>query len=542
MLENGANFENKSLAKQYLNDELNIKNKEVRKLLESTPYKACMPKADTEILSEASGLCLLILKAMKHEYDVIYETNEFLLTKLSSELKDTALNWSSIHSIISEANDMLLRKCKTCDKKKFKRFPFLSIENIREKHLQLKKMHAKAMRKYTQENVRRYPGYPDITEEERNQFKERGSGPDYETMVDVKGDIVPNTRIKKITKLTNENGKWIVTIENMNEEEERVEESNKDQWNRYFGQFAQENQSLLDIMKQRYNEHKKKKDLVKGVGVNTSSFKPEKIKDQISSRNGTTLLIDIKDSSDSQLSQVCFYDTEKQRIYPPLNMSYEKFKIADPLYIAVLNMTEEGEIDLKEIHYIKKGTTRVQVSYKDKERINISKPKSIQHYEDETFDLIKYEKGDVVFQKSNGQYYKIVNKGYNLGFHYDRFMPFNRKLLKIDIRLQNVLIEKSQWYFSTEYADTEFAYLAKNILQTDISPKTNILFIEKSKFKKLMNNLTYNESENERKETILRVCEMENQEILDYMKSNMDKLDAFLKEKLEEFRIEPNQN
>lgn len=308
-------FENKFFYQLLNFDDIGVFTKEVLEILRQTPYKSCIP--DTENETQPLNICIIIVKAMIHELNIIVEVNEFILKGLSTTLHDKIINWSLVKNVVYEAHKMLMRKCDTCKRSKFKRFPYFSVNNLREQHLQINKMKKKAMKRYANEDARRYPGYPDLTDEERATFKERGSGPNFETTYDENGDLVSENKIDKITRIEYNNNKMEVTVK-VGGVEKVIREIDVKTWDLFFGNFAQENQMLLNIMKQRKEESD-----AKNTKKLNDNWKKQFLR-QITSPNGT--ICTYEETTGINHKKTCIFDSEKRRIYPPLECTYNELR------------------------------------------------------------------------------------------------------------------------------------------------------------------------------------------------------------------------
>ena len=102
-------------------------------------------------------------------------------------------------------------------------------------------------------------------------------------------------------------------------------------WDLFFGNFAQENQMLLQIMKQRKEESD-----AKSTKKINDKWKKQFLK-QITSPNGT--ICTYEETTGIDHKKTCIFDPEKQRIYPPLECTYEEFKKSTENFtIAIVRM------------------------------------------------------------------------------------------------------------------------------------------------------------------------------------------------------------
>lgn len=451
----------------------------VRNILQSTPYKICLPPKDDEF--ESLGIALIILKALKHERSVITDVNDMLCKAIEHELAKDTVNFSQIFATCEDCLKKLQRKCDKCDtKSKFKRFPFFSVEKFREKNLQEKEMKRRAMGK--QPGERRWPGYPVLTEEEMNEYKERGSGPDFEVIVNDDNTRVMNNEIEAIEIDENNPKKVKITVRGQTKELNEDDEKDKTQWNLYFGPFAQENQIKLEHERQRMKENIAKLNKLQKLENVPTPRSIGRVETNVVSPNGkilglksitSALMKKIKSKLDEETylkKHACVYDEKTGRIYPPKDVSFQNLSKGIEEFHLLLADPDPENMWGKNVKVIVNPQTiePILVSYKKIGYLwkKLEQRPTLVHHNttNELFDLLApLEKADVYtldkrfksisglkhndIVESNNHFYQAIGKTFHeFGFTHTMFKPYPRKMLGLDIKLNN-LYEKGKFYY-----------------------------------------------------------------------------------------------
>lgn len=505
-LEDGVHVEARTMYDRTLHYEVMKKDcAKIREVLQKTPYAACLPQLGVEF--EPIDMCVLVVKARMHEEDIMKEVNAMLIASVQTNSSDLHFNVSGLRSDVTKALQMMDRKCKECNKSKFKRFPFISVDNIREEHRQMSAMKSKAVKKYNQdENQRRYPGYPAKSADEMKEYKERGTGPNFETRVDdATGLIVPNNKIDSIVDVDRN-----AVVIKVGDDTKHVRRTDEREWEIYFGKFAQENKLMLELYEQRKKESDKRKEMAK---TQTTSAN-DKILKQIHSPNDTVLTFRNKPTNFK--GQICYFDAEKKRVHPPKNMRFQDFvnNTTDDFFLANLELDANDAIE-DATTLLRHGNSFVQVSCR-KEAMRVTKPSNVHHSvadDDELgANLSGFEFDHVVHVKNNNKYYRVVNQGYSIGFRKEHMMPYNRRLLKLNMRLENVLQQRSEYYstkvseLKSSFPDVDHDRINTSKVDGD-SPEEKRVYFNKQEFKEYMNSLAYEDTNEFKFEELLKIME-----------------------------------
>jgi len=298
---------------KFQNEGIDFEEATMKKLIEKTPYVSSIPSEKESEEIYTIGMSVVVLKAILHERDIIGEINNNLGHAIEEEIDDTNLiNWSKILKTCNESVLKLKRKCEKCEKSKFKRFPVFDIFSLREKHLTQMKMQQKALYKKNKDE-RRWPGYPKLSQDELDEkYEERGTGPDFNVVVE-DGKRRLNNILENV--VVNDNNENSVTIMD-NGVEKIVNKEDEKEWNYYFGPFSKENQLKLQLAIQRMRENQAKITKMENVKKNELQISKGKTIDVVMP-DGTTIVL----KKPNQNKEV-FYDYKSKRVYPPVDMSY----------------------------------------------------------------------------------------------------------------------------------------------------------------------------------------------------------------------------
>ena len=396
------------------------KNK-ITKLIEKTPYKSSIPSIKENDDFYILGICIVVMKAILHERDILKDINNTLGHAIQAEIDDTdEINWLKILKISNESVLKLKRKCEKCEKSKFKRFPVFDVFSLREKHITHSDMKDKALYK-KKKDERRWPGYPKLTDEELNEkYEERGTGPEFNvTVVDGKKRL-NNILESIVVHPKNEN---IVTI--IDNGVQKIVTKDDKEWEYYFGPFSKENQLKLQLARQRMKENNEKMIKMENKSTDDSLLKTIQTGKSVDliMPDGTTVVL--KDPISVNDNNAIFYDYESKRIYPPTVESYEiaKNKVYKLIFIPSLK-------DFKDFNTLKNIIPKCLIA------------ENIKFGDEQIF-----------------------------GFKSNMYTPFPRKKLGIDLNFKNLSKNKdvsSELYYVT-LEDYE-------VLNTDLTRNTEEIF------------------------------------------------------------------
>ena len=419
---NGATFKNPL----YFNieEDMQEETKRIRTIVEKTPYGASLPPESDPNLSLSTAL--IVEKAIQHEQDILKLINNQLAHLLESEIDENPnkVDWSKVASICQEAITKLKRKCKTCEKTKFKRFPVFNIYKEQDKYNETAEMRRKAFAKKSGDD-RRWPGYPQTSYDQLKEdgYKERGNGPDFKVIGD-KGERRLSNLLQNLQLVENDPKSVRATIDG--EQIILNEENNKEEWQRYFGPFAKENQLQLHLARQRMKEDqaKFKKTLDKDI-ITDLSIKPtnEAASAHVVAPDGTALFSEVIKTPATGTDFVYFKPSgpnSENRLYPPIDKSLKEFKSSLTNPKILLLTDDKYEID-STVPYIKNslqltvGSGRKHLELKD--------------------------------QESNYQF------GFDLK---TMFEPFPRKKLGIDLKIEYLTTSKRNFYIVKDTVFNDF--------------------------------------------------------------------------------------
>ncbi len=328
-LEGSLKFSNTTHSSKFLILVQNIRRlrydaDQIKKMIEKTPYASSIPSEKEGDDLYIIGLCIVIMKAILHEKDILRNINNDLGHAVEAEIDDTNhINWSKILKICNESVLKLKRKCDKCDKAKFKRFPAFDIFSLREKYLTQVKIQQKALYK-KKKDERRWPGYPNLTEDDLNEkYEERGTGPEFNVVVEDGKRRLNNILDNVVVNDKNENAVTIID----NGVEKIINKDDKE-WNYYFGPFSKENQLKLQLAQQRMKENNEK--MIKMQNKNKEDEFLKKIMsgksvDLIMPDGTAVILKELKEELKKE-ENIIFYDHKTKRIYPPINVSFDEAK------------------------------------------------------------------------------------------------------------------------------------------------------------------------------------------------------------------------
>jgi len=409
-------------------DEMQNEMEKIRTIVEKTPYSASLPpEADAHL---ALSTAVIVEKAIQHEQDILKLINNQLAHLLESEIDENPnkVDWSKVASICQEAITKLKRKCKTCEKTKFKRFPVFNIYKEQDKYNETAEMRRKAFAKKSGDD-RRWPGYPQTSYDQLKEdgYKERGNGPDFKVVGD-KGERRLSNILQNVQIVENDPKSVRATIDG--EQIILNEENNKEEWQRYFGPFAKENQLQLHLARQRMKEDqaKFKKTLDKDI-ITDLSIKPtnEAASAHVVAPDGTALFSEVIKTPATGTDFIYFRPSgpnSENRLYPPIDKSLEEFlkefKSSQTNPKILLLTDDKYEIDL-ENNYIKNSL-----------QLTVGSGRRHLHLKD---------------QQNNYQF------GFDLK---TMFEPFPRKKLGIDLKLEYLTTSKRNFYIVKDTVFKEF--------------------------------------------------------------------------------------